>query len=468
VAPGDSVQFDRLELEGWRQFKKVEIDFHPRLTVLTGANGSGKSSILGILSQHFGWPRSFLATPKRGDGAAEYRFLAGLWEGDDADEDDLSIWMRRNPTYQNLAVVGKLKYTNGEVGIINVPTDGGSAQYNARIIPSQEVEGVFVTSNKPAQQYQQVDNIPTEPMLPALAVKEWIQLNIQRYAGGYVQHSPSYKMKQALISMAMFGPGNAFSPPVPEISAAFTGFIEVLRSILPESIGFKTLSIRTPDIVFVTDSGEWLIDEASGGISALIELAWQIFLFSNGRERFVALIDEPENHLHPSMQRRIIASLIRAFPQVQFVVATHSPFVVSSVKDSAVYVLHHEQLNRPPENSSINNEDGSEIYRTALRNKIAAQPLEAGLLAPGTRRKVISQQLDLVTKAGTASEVLRDVLGVPVTTPEWALAEVDTVVSRFRTKPFSTDTLNELRAELERLGMTDRFPEALAGLAQDR
>ena len=54
----------------------------------------------------------------------------------------------------------------------------------------------------------------------------------------------------------------------------------------------------------------------------------------------IVLIDEPETHLHPRWQRTVLPSLIRAFqegwngwqPQVQFLVATHSPLVLASIE----------------------------------------------------------------------------------------------------------------------------------------
>ena len=39
---------------------------------------------------------------------------------------------------------------------------------------------------------------------------------------------------------------------------------------------------------------------------------------------FAELIDEPEQHLHPGMQQRLLPALQRAFPLVQFIVATHT------------------------------------------------------------------------------------------------------------------------------------------------
>lgn len=42
-------------------------------------------------------------------------------------------------------------------------------------------------------------------------------------------------------------------------------------------------------------------------------------------------------HLHVSLQRKIFAFLTKSFPGVQFIVSTHSPFVVSSVDNAVIY-----------------------------------------------------------------------------------------------------------------------------------
>lgn len=53
----------------------------------------------------------------------------------------------------------------------------------------------------------------------------------------------------------------------------------------------------------------------------------------------VVMIDEIDAHLHVSIQKKILSFLTSAFPKVQFIVTTHSPFVVSSVKDAVIYDL---------------------------------------------------------------------------------------------------------------------------------
>ncbi|ASG03464.1 AAA family ATPase [Vibrio anguillarum] len=59
----------------------------------------------------------------------------------------------------------------------------------------------------------------------------------------------------------------------------------------------------------------------------------------------VVFIDEIDAHLHVSLQRKIFSFFDQAFPKVQFIVTTHSPFVVQSVNNSVIYDLSaNEQL----------------------------------------------------------------------------------------------------------------------------
>lgn len=53
----------------------------------------------------------------------------------------------------------------------------------------------------------------------------------------------------------------------------------------------------------------------------------------------IVLIDEIEMHLHPAWQWKIVGALQNTFPKVQFIIATHSPIVLSSAKDSSLYLM---------------------------------------------------------------------------------------------------------------------------------
>jgi AAA domain, putative AbiEii toxin, Type IV TA system len=53
----------------------------------------------------------------------------------------------------------------------------------------------------------------------------------------------------------------------------------------------------------------------------------------------LVLIDEPELHLHLDLQYQIMPLLTELFPKIQFIVATHSPAVISSIRNATVYDL---------------------------------------------------------------------------------------------------------------------------------
>lgn len=53
------MKFKRLKISDWRQFNEVSIDFHNKVTVITGSNGAGKSTVLRILAKHFSWNCDF-------------------------------------------------------------------------------------------------------------------------------------------------------------------------------------------------------------------------------------------------------------------------------------------------------------------------------------------------------------------------------------------------------------------------
>lgn len=55
----------------------------------------------------------------------------------------------------------------------------------------------------------------------------------------------------------------------------------------------------------------------------------------------IALIDELETHLHISLQRKILPFLTEFFPRIQFIVSTHSPYILNSIEDCVIYDLEN-------------------------------------------------------------------------------------------------------------------------------
>ncbi len=58
----------------------------------------------------------------------------------------------------------------------------------------------------------------------------------------------------------------------------------------------------------------------------------------------IVLIDEIETHLHLELQKLILPMLTELFPNIQFIVSTHSPFVINSIENATIFDLEKNTL----------------------------------------------------------------------------------------------------------------------------
>jgi len=85
-------------------------------------------------------------------------------------------------------------------------------------------------------------------------------------------------------------------------------------------------------------------NELSDGYSAFLSIITELLLrmeaHGNQRKAYdmegIVLIDEIETHLHVDLQKQILPFLTAVFPNIQFVISTHSPFVLSSIGNAVI------------------------------------------------------------------------------------------------------------------------------------
>jgi len=58
----------------------------------------------------------------------------------------------------------------------------------------------------------------------------------------------------------------------------------------------------------------------------------------------IVLIDEIETHLHLELQKKIMRMLTTIFPNIQFIVSTHSPFILNSLENAVIYDLENKLM----------------------------------------------------------------------------------------------------------------------------
>lgn len=136
-------------------------------------------------------------------------------------------------------------------------------------------------------------------------------------------------------------------------------------------------------------------------------------MYGADKENCTVIIDEPENHLHPSMQRTFLPKLAKAFPGYKFIISTHSPFVVTSNPDANVYGLIYNENSR-----------------------------------------IISKHLKHTDLSGSPNRVLREILDVPSTTPVWVEDKIRTILQKHESSEGSGDKVEAIFEELKREGLS--------------
>ncbi len=362
--------FSHLQLSSWRQFEDIDLDLTQPVTVLTGANGTGKTSILNVLSTHFGWNLNFAATP-----FVSKRSRKRLYKDFRSREESESIEVPSNHHHS----VGLVRYHNGAECKLTVP-ENVSPNYQLQYHNKQNIPGIFIPSHRQQSVYSTVSTIPTEPVQSSQMYENYKGLLAQYFQPNQQRmRNPGTVQKEALISLAVFGEGNTTVASNADYEYAFKSFESRLRTTLPKELGFRAIKVIMPEVVLETNTGDFSLDAMSGGVSSVFSIVWQIHMFDLNNDRYTIVMDEPENHLHPSMQRTLLPSLALAFPNAKFIVATHSPFVVSSFRDANVYALYH-----------------------------------------GNTGGVETQRLTDKDLSGSANSVLREILGLETTLPVWA------------------------------------------------
>lgn len=159
----------------------------------------------------------------------------------------------------------------------------------------------------------------------------------------FEQYLVSYKTQQAYADSEQIGNN-------PEEAQNIQNWFNKLEDDFRELFEDNQLSIKFDYqnqrfLIQQVDKEPYGFQQLSSGFSSILavyaDLLTKVRLrdLSPDELEGIVLIDEIDAHLHVSLQRKIFSFLTNAFPNIQFIITTHSPFVVSSVSDALIYDL---------------------------------------------------------------------------------------------------------------------------------
>lgn len=175
----------------------------------------------------------------------------------------------------------------------------------------------------------------------------------------------------------------------------FSKSIEYIKQIIKEIIGlpidFKFETDKSK-IVVAKEGIELDLDLLPDGLRSIISwigdlimrmdaLKWKDDLPIFERE-FILFLDEIEVHLHPSWQRKILPVVQKLFKNAQIFITTHSPFIVNSIDGAFIYELDLDE-NGHSKVTEITISDSSKSYQNVIREVFEvsrfSEPLEKEL-----------------------------------------------------------------------------------------
>ncbi len=149
-----------------------------------------------------------------------------------------------------------------------------------------------------------------------------------------------------------------------------------------------------------------LSDGFSSAIQIVSELLLRMEAISAGQYDMpgIVLIDEIETHLHIELQKEVLPFLTDFFPNIQFIVTTHSPFVITSLPNAVIYDLetHKREENMAPLSASSVIEEyfDSDLYSAESKRMVDEYAKLSALneLTPSQKKRIdeLRSELELI------------------------------------------------------------------------
>lgn len=416
---GIIMKIKSLHLENYRCFAKLDMQFDKALTAIVGINGSGKTAILDALGIFLKmYAGNFASYADRNNFPAsllkhgtESAILSCNF--DDETRND-------NPQFEIT-----MKFSKKSAGSSLSVHSGDAAILRLRNVAENEKDpfatAVYYSSKRILNSIKKNDSAKSE-LKSAFTNAFSPQIDFSSSLAWFIERAT----QEALEAVQKKDMKHTLS----DLSAVRTAVSKALGDYGEPFIG------ETPPALFIPQRNDpdktFRIEELSDGYRTMLALvmdlarrmavANQHITWTDGKTVLhspgVVLIDEVELHLHPSWQQTVLPTLMDIFPNVQFIVTTHSPQVLTSIAAKHIRILKDGEVLSLPEET-----EGAEASRV-LEDVLGVSSRPQG--------NPFAQKLNLYTKLvydekwdSPEAEKLRAALGEHYGDSEPKLKELD-------------------------------------------
>lgn len=301
--------------------------------IITGKNGSGKTSLLEMI-------RSFLQLFPDG----EYLKYVSEWERYliDWKKEYAKLADRLEKTMEQQAKMQRAKEMKDFfAGRLKKYAGGVKIEFDEQNAILEKYEkGEFILAYFSATRNVKIE-IPTNVPKIELQEKYNMEENIGRLFLNYLVY---------LKTQQSFARNENDMAEVNMISEWFDRFEQALRTLFEdESITLKFDYKKLNFKICQNNREDYGFDALSDGYSAVLDIVINLILRMEKHHKQaydmegIVVIDELENHLHIGLQKKILPFLTAFFPKIQFIISTHSPFIISSIENAVIYDLENRK-----------------------------------------------------------------------------------------------------------------------------
>ncbi|ELI8010386.1 AAA family ATPase [Yersinia enterocolitica] len=389
--PKNKIKLDSLKLINFRRFKELNVLFEDDITIIIGNNGAGKTTILDALARTFSYINARIISKGR-NGRSLDNADVKVGCADNA-EVITSLSLGKNTKYNGSLIRPAKGIENSKnsfldsysslANLFRVINDRNNKLYkkeiNIPLLAFYPIERSFLKSNLTFE-LERLDSISTNSRFDAIEksaldgssnIEEFLkwfiyldnlensnpiqdeikQLETEVKAFELVAMQSSVladeleKRKKKLISkqQSLSNVTNLHISKVKQhVKHAITNAVLSISDI------YVDRSSGRVEVKIINDGTDINIFQASKGqltyLSLIADLARRLISMNPTLDnplhgQGIVLIDEVELHLHPEWQQNIISHLISTFPNIQFIITTHSPQVLSTISKQKIRKL---------------------------------------------------------------------------------------------------------------------------------
>ena len=324
--------------------------------ILTGKNGCGKTSVLKSLVEFLEYVISNTYTPK--DDIVN---TIAYWKSKADESDDTEKGRsKREEAYRfsNLYEKNLLLWENGCNACITSVMKLREKYSNGQFALA------FYSDNRQIDvaKYKDITKVDLKPVYE-------------------IQDKPAKDLGKYLVNLKStqaFAQAKGDLIRANEIENWFNRFEGILKRLYQDNSLYLDFDIDTFQFsIHINGREPFDFNTMSMGYAAVLDIICDLIMRMESQRRYdlegIVLIDEIETHLHVELQKQIVPILTELFPNIQFILTTHSPFILSSAPNAVIYDLEkHLLVSEGMKNLSyegiVEGYFGVDAYSEELRN----------------------------------------------------------------------------------------------------